>query len=268
MAINGRKSHIKRCLGVTKNSSGGLDDDPDSYLDLLRTDEFDYTTSDGQGFRFIIKWADDTLKEDASNYDNAAGITGRKTELGKGTDPELPFEKDPDSYVPYRVINELTIQDSNGQGIKYIFKNKNATDNGVPIPTTREIDIIRLYYYDINVDDQLNDKDGTHIVKDEDYARKSDTEDKDQYADMEVLKNWVHALHGHNKDTVDGQEEKVVLHNADIYNTILGISIQESISPGTNSSGDPTIPGRMDPFTNVLNAQWGLGAVKILDKAS
>lgn len=266
--INHRKSHVKRCFGVTKTGDT-LEENTDSYLDILRTDEFVYTDSDGQGWRFLIKWSDDTLKEWEDDYDTKADQKDRKTEMGKATDPELPYEKDPTDFIPFRVINRLTIKDSDGQGVKYVFKNKNQTDEGERIPTTRELFLPRLYHWDVTKDDELNSTDpsATHIILDEDYHYVEDSKDKEQYFDMEVIKHWTHFLHTARITGIAGQGEKVVLQNKDMYMDMLGIDVtlDENISPGSNSAGEITIAARMDPFQNIINVQWGGLAVEFGD---
>src|SRR6266403_686104 len=259
MPINTRKSHVKRCFGVIKSSSSitGYDDDFDTYLDILRTDEFLYqANSGGQAYRFLIKWTDDVHKEYEANYDNVSNVQGRKTLMGKATDPELPFEKDPEEFIPARVIEEMEIWDSD-QKTRYIFKNKNVDDDGNPIPTSRKIDIIRIYHQKTIVDDDLNNPDDTHVVPDDRYLFIEDSQDKSQYDDMEVIKVWTHNLRDDGKPSnARNQVVNVNLHNKEIYEHF-GIIIQDVISPGTNSSGDPVIAARMDPFQQILNLQWG-----------
>jgi hypothetical protein len=259
-----RKSHIKRIFGITKNrDTGALDENKDIWIDIIRTDVVMIKQNAGDdGILYKLKWQDNELSDGREDFD----YESRKTELIKIWDPQNPpeDENDPDEYVPLRLIKSIDIF-INGQGIRYHFKNKILDESGDPIPTKRKVSKRRVHNatLDSSLDERLNNKEN---IPDEVYDRPLDDDedniDKDVYVDVEIIVGYQITLNA------DGQD--IITHsNRDIFTEAIF-----PLQPQVNEDGStPRLPLRLDPYQNIVNAQFGggtrfLGQPKDVDSAT
>lgn len=213
-----RKAHVVRLKGRQRGSSTPLDD---VFIDMRRSDEIVLIDrGNGQKRSQLIKW-DDGFGDPPNDPD-------RRQTIIKVTDPQSPPDdpNDPDIYVPVPVVDQLSVYDAD-QKIILSFRNKRDEDR----PTTRQIRVTRVTHAE-------TDGDLGNPVDASSYRRQSDTEDKGQYVDAEVIENFSYqdADQRHNDAHAVDDDELLQLFSA--------------------PSGEKKAPIRLDPFQNIVNVSW------------
>lgn len=231
-----RKVHIKRLFG--KRAEGdSVVEDQDVYLDVARMDEIKVSLRAGaQIITAVLKWQD------------KPGETPNPTRITKTLkiyDPENPPAdlENPDLYVPLDIVEECTVYHRGlprgQQKIKLILKNDPEAN------TLREVTPTRITHRDTPKNDaKLN---VGQIVQLDAYVR-VEPFDATQYVDVEVVKEYKTSRRGGSNDPpqpVRGQRVRETFIQADY--------MFDQEVPG----GAPNPPWRLDPFQNIVNAQWG-----------
>lgn len=263
-----RKAHVKRCIGRTRTSDGSdsFEDNEEIWLDVYRIDELELNLrSDGQATLVTIKWQDADNSETDARDNNVYG-ENRELSIQKSTDPEEPPREgvaflDPDTYVPVSLIDKIIIKDATQEYV-YKFRNLNVTQDGgnQRIPTTRNIEVLRIPHHETSREPELNDATSYRRIVDADsYQVRPESKDDGQYIDMEVIKDYTFTVRSDYKDirgdTLINQSIANHLKNLEVYEA-LGLIASELQSSGINSNGEDVIPARMDPFQSIVNVQW------------
>jgi hypothetical protein len=239
----GRKSHVTRILGKSKNPDGGDPiDEPDVYLDIERMETVVATQGQGPGWQQTIhglKWFDDPNDEQGGK-----GNPARDTTILKICPPD-DNPDDPALWVPVPVTDKWWAREGD-QGKRYLHQN---TDENV----ARSITVLRITHKDTNQDDNhdftgedRNPPQGGVIASDQ-YERLDGTEDKDDYVEQEFITDYQTRTGGDHFGMGNDQTLKFRLDND---------FLKEAFDATDTSSPPINPPWRLDPFQNIVNVQF------------
>lgn len=162
-----RRTHIYRVLGTTKSGQ-----DNSVWLDLERLEYYQLQEGGGQDFKRTgvkLKW----YLDDAGLIPNPSRKTTTLRILPPDEDPQNPklwFEVD--------VVDMIKVRDNDQ--IIYVHFNNEDDNRG------RTVKVRRIVHYDTTADELPQYQNGGVIPKDI-YRKLSDTRDKEQYVDTEII---------------------------------------------------------------------------------